>query len=863
MGEVAGIRWRWLIIAIILCMAAFFRLYRLESVPPGFQFDEAYNALDALRVLDGQYPIFLEANGGREVLYTYLQAALVRVFGPNPLALRLTSALVGLATVLITYPFVLALFRYRESSPSPPPDDAPLIAALTTFFTATSYWHIHFSRYGIRSVTLPFLEICCFYFLWRGLEKGKVMLYAIAGFFLGLMAYTHPAGRLVPLTVTAFLLYKIVADHPRFKAHLKGWGIVALISFLVFIPLGRYFWLHPESFTGHPGLVSVFNPEVSGGDAWRAIGANLLAVAGMFVFRGDGALTHNLSGRPVFDPFVSLLFVLGVILSLTRLRGKAPDDRPTFVLLWLWMLIMLAPSILSHGAPNFSRAIGAIPTVFVFPALGVAALKRWAGARGRIAVSAIMALGLAFSAFWTYRDYFIVFANEPDSFYAYDGDKIDAVAYLKQAMNESHVYLSPLWAEHATVDFLTRGSPLKSFDTGQTLVVPSDAEGKDALYVFHVTQSSYITAFEQALAGVARREVVKNRYGAYLFTVFRIEAEDLPSAEHPLQSLVEKDFPLTPEHMTALDFNHEVRLLGYTLERGEVPAGRPLMVTLFWQAPHRISGDYTVFVHLLDEEGRKWGQQDMRPNDGGYPTTVWDAGEIVIDRYRPSVNPCAPPGEYHLVAGLYSFITGERLKVLDTGLDFASLGHFQVAAPRDRSLPSDVAPQNLLDAELSDEVRLWGYDRHENEAWPGDSVGLTLYWQALKDVKRDRTFVVSLSEKEGGWEQEIWRGEPVVPTSRWMAGDQLCDHHDLTIPLDTPAGRYEMTVSVTDEGARPASLGSLTVLEGVSVYRLGIGMYNALTGERLPALSADSQESVDRLPGDRVLLEPVIKVEAP
>ncbi|MFB0545600.1 MAG: hypothetical protein ACETWB_01700, partial [Anaerolineae bacterium] len=81
--------------------------------------------------------------------------------------------------------------------------------------------------------------------------------------------------------------------------------------------------------------------------------------------------------------------------------------------------------------------------------------------------------------------------------------------------------------------------------------------------------------------------------------------------------------------------------------------------------------------------------------------------------------------------------------------------------------------------------------------------------------------------------------------------------------LDTPAGRYEMTVSMTDEGARPASLGSLTVLKGVSVYRLGIGKYNALTGERLPALSADSQESVDRLPGDRVLLEPVIKVEAP
>ena len=50
----------------LVVIAAIFRLWRLDDVPPGFQFDEAYNASDALRVLAGEHPLFFEANGGRE-----------------------------------------------------------------------------------------------------------------------------------------------------------------------------------------------------------------------------------------------------------------------------------------------------------------------------------------------------------------------------------------------------------------------------------------------------------------------------------------------------------------------------------------------------------------------------------------------------------------------------------------------------------------------------------------------------------------------------------------------------------------------------------------------------------------------------
>jgi hypothetical protein len=80
--------------------------------------------------------------------------------------------------------------------------------------------------------------------------------------------------------------------------------------------------------------------------------------------------------------------------------------------------------------------------------------------------------------------------------------------------------------------------------------------------------------------------------------------------------------------------------------------------------------DYTVFTHLLGPynpltTGPLWGGHDSRPGGGTYPTTVWEAGEIVIDEYEIPIQADAPPGEYRLEVGMYHLATMERLPVLD------------------------------------------------------------------------------------------------------------------------------------------------------------------------------------------------------
>jgi len=135
--------------------------------------------------------------------------------------------------------------------------------------------------------------------------------------------------------------------------------------------------------------------------------------------------------------------------------------------------------------------------------------------------------------------------------------------------------------------------------------------------------------------------------------------------------LVRYQVPLPPSfdlsrlaHRLELRMGEQMELLGYELDSDLVP-GQPLHLTLYWRALEAVGQDYTVFIHLLDAEGRRWGQWDGQPLAGGYPTSAWEPGEVIRDSYRLEVSPQAPPGQYHLEVGMYLLATLERLPVLD------------------------------------------------------------------------------------------------------------------------------------------------------------------------------------------------------
>lgn len=118
----------------------------------------------------------------------------------------------------------------------------------------------------------------------------------------------------------------------------------------------------------------------------------------------------------------------------------------------------------------------------------------------------------------------------------------------------------------------------------------------------------------------------------------------------------------TPEHAISASFDGRFALLGYDLPE-TAASGEQLPITLLWQATQPDGRDYTVFLHLLDESGALVTQADGQPRDGRYPTTIWAAGEQIVDERLAPIPADIAAERLTVLAGLYDAATGARLPV--------------------------------------------------------------------------------------------------------------------------------------------------------------------------------------------------------
>jgi len=117
------------------------------------------------------------------------------------------------------------------------------------------------------------------------------------------------------------------------------------------------------------------------------------------------------------------------------------------------------------------------------------------------------------------------------------------------------------------------------------------------------------------------------------------------------------------------NFGNQILLLDYDIENVQVRKGDALHLTFTWRALSSMEEDYTVFVHLLDESDRIWGQEDLQPVYGSHPTSQWAEAEVVVDPHTVWTDQDAGLGLYRIEVGLYLLRTMERLRLLDTSGD--------------------------------------------------------------------------------------------------------------------------------------------------------------------------------------------------
>jgi hypothetical protein len=216
----------------------------------------------------------------------------------------------------------------------------------------------------------------------------------------------------------------------------------------------------------------------------------------------------------------------------------------------------------------------------------------------------------------------------------------DYTVYLKLVNNVYHI-----WGQQEGRPFYD-GMPTNVWQAGQKVkdrreleVLPGTPPG-----LYHIEVILYDPYKDQVLGP-------KDGSGLLLGPI------EIPRQERPALT------SLGIEHPQEAILGDKVRLLGYNLESGSRP-GDGIHLTLFWQCLEEIDQDYTVFTHLIDEQGIIWGQKDNQPVDGFYPTTKWQVGEVVRDQYDILISNEAPPGKYQIEVGMYLAETGERLEAI-------------------------------------------------------------------------------------------------------------------------------------------------------------------------------------------------------
>jgi hypothetical protein len=147
----------------------------------------------------------------------------------------------------------------------------------------------------------------------------------------------------------------------------------------------------------------------------------------------------------------------------------------------------------------------------------------------------------------------------------------------------------------------------------------------------------------------------------------------LPVSRSPDQSPVELAIldrtAIRPREPLSDDVGHRIdarvgesiTLVGYDVSGERVSRSGTLTVTLVWRAEGPLERDFTAFVHLIDADGNLVSQSDHPPLGGAYPTSFWDAGDVVRDPHQLKIDVTSAPGACTLLTGLYNPSTDERL----------------------------------------------------------------------------------------------------------------------------------------------------------------------------------------------------------
>ena len=361
-----------ILLAVIVLLAALYRLYQLDLYPQHFDHDESVLAYDGWSiwttgadhhgaVMPDHFRAFNEYLPG---LAQYIEAPFVGLLGLNEWNARLPFALMGIATVLIT-----ALIGRRWFN-----ETAGLLAAL---LLATEPWHITFSRLALTNSAVPFFTVLALYSFTHAADRlssttlsqrSKVIGIALSALLFALLSRTYQPLKIEgPLLFAGCLVALSMVQRGSWKLILLWLGFYLLFISPQWIDQFIHWDVYQVQFN-HNNILRY--PE------WPLLFLrNYLSQYSLTDLFIDG-FGGRQSSHP---PGIGQLFWLEIFLWLVGIVGlfkkrllRESEFRLTFLLVWWFLIWPIAAALTITDVPTETRTINFLPLPELLAGYGAA-----------------------------------------------------------------------------------------------------------------------------------------------------------------------------------------------------------------------------------------------------------------------------------------------------------------------------------------------------------------------------------------------------------------------------------------------------------------------------------------------------------
>ena len=462
-------RRNYIILIFIVIIAAVFRLYRLSDVPPGVNRDEAsigFTAFSLAQTGRDEYgkflPVSFQSFGDWKLpFYIYTDIPFVKTFGESELAVRLPSALSGIASVALLYFLTLSLFG---SEP---------LALISAAVLAVMPWHIHISRVESESnVAILMMLIGSLLFL-SAIRKKSVLRLVEAAVLFSATYYTYHGNHIYTslLLVGMFVIYfRDIIRMQRWWIALCVGGILTAVilsatllgadrtkisGISIFgdptvvhnkIELPRLLYAHSQSL-----YVRLIYNRVT--FAAETVWSNYLKAYGpQFLFISGGTNhAHNIQGFGNLYPLEAPFLLLGVAWLIANRKKKSAQ-----FILW-WIIIGGIPAAITKDAPHSNREFAIVPVL----ALAVSAGVLWVYTEVRwkkLFVAFLGALYLVSIALYL-NQYYVHFAKTEAASWGYAYKKLTPILFSPAYKNDRVIMTHPEASPYIYLLFYSSYSP--------------------------------------------------------------------------------------------------------------------------------------------------------------------------------------------------------------------------------------------------------------------------------------------------------------------------------------------------------------------------------------------------------------------